>query len=283
MDDPFEVERAALFGVAYRMLGTRADAEDVLQEAWLRWSRVDHATVDNRRAYVFRLVANESIDHLRRVRARREDHPGPWLPEPLVGDVATAVELRESASIGLLVVLETLSPDERAVFVLHEAFAFSHAEIAELLGRSEQAVRQLAYRSRRHVRARRPRGEPAPGDHRELVERFMAAAVDGDVATLLELLAPDAEFRADSDGTRETPREPVHGAAAIAAWFRLAAPFWPADLRVTLTAVNGGPGALVTGGGEPFLVAALEADESGRISAVHAVLDPQKLAVARRP
>ncbi|WP_232665337.1 RNA polymerase sigma factor SigJ [Pseudonocardia sp. TRM90224] len=283
MTDPFETERAALFGVAYRMLGTRTDAEDVLQEAWLRWNRVDRTTVENPRAYVFRLVANESIDHLRRVRARREDYTGPWLPEPLVGDAATAVELRESASLGLLLVLESLSPDERAVFVLHEAFDFGHAEIAELLGRSERAVRQLAYRSRQHVRAGRPRGEPAPGDHRELVERFMAAAVDGDVEGLLALLAPDAEFRADSDGRRETPREPVRGAAAIAAWFRLAAPFWPADLQVGVTAVNGGPGVLVTGGDTPFLVAAFEIDGAGRVAELLAVLSPEKLAAARRP
>ncbi|WP_069162221.1 RNA polymerase sigma factor SigJ [Nocardia altamirensis] len=282
-EDPFELDRAALFGVAYRMLGTRSDAEDVLQEAWLRWHRVDRSTVENARAYVFRLVANESIDHLRRARARREDYVGPWLPEPLVGDLAEAVALRESASVGLLLLLETLTPDERAVFVLHEAFDFAHAEIAELLGRSERGVRQLAYRARQRVKARRPRQEPDNGDHRELVAGFMAAAVHGDIEVLVKLLAPDAEFRADADGQRETPRAPMYGAVAIAEWFRIAAPFWPAALRVDVTSVNGGPGALVTGGGVPFLVAAFEVDSAGHVVALYAVLNSAKLAAVSAP
>lgn len=273
MDDTFEAHRAELFGAAYRMLGTRADAEDVLQEAWLRWGRVDRATVRNPRAYLFRLVTNEAIDQLRRVRARREEYVGPWLPEPLV----EAAEPGEAVSVGLLVVLETLSADERAVFVLHEAFAFSHAEIAEMLGRTERAVRQLAYRARRHVQARRPHRRPSRAEHRELTARFVAAAVDGDVAALVRLLAPGVELRADSDGRRETPRRPVLGAAEVAAWFRTAAPFWPAPLAVRVTPVNGAPGALVLGGDTPFLVFALEYDEDDRVAAVYAVLNPEKL------
>lgn len=277
MGDLFEANRAALFGVAYRMLGTRADAEDVLQEAWLRWRRADPDGVANPRAYLFRLVANEAIDQLRRARARREEYVGPWLPEPILGDATERTELAESASVGLLVVLETLTPDERVVFVLHEAFEFSHAEIAAMLGRGERAVRQLAYRARQHVRARRPRQEPADGEHRELTERFVAAAVDGDIDGLLELLAPDAVLRADSNGRRETPREPMHGAEQIARWFRLAAPFWPERLAVRVSAVNGGPGALVLGGDTPFLVFALDLDDRERITAVYAVLSPEKL------
>jgi RNA polymerase sigma-70 factor (ECF subfamily) len=279
MDDPFEAERAALFGVAYRMLGTRTDAEDVLQEAWLRWSRVDRRLIENPRAYVFRLVANEAIDQLRRVRTRREEYIGPWLPEPLVGDHGDgdALGLRESASVGLLVVLETLTPDERTVFVLHEAFAFAHAEIAAIIGRSERAVRQLAYRARKHVQARTPRRSVAAVDHRELTARFVAAAVDGDIEALLRLLAPDAVLRVDSGGSRETPLVPLHGAVAIAHWFRSAAPFWPADVQVRIPAVNGGPGALIIGGGAPFVVLALEVADNGELITVDAVLSPEKL------
>jgi RNA polymerase sigma-70 factor (ECF subfamily) len=276
MADLFEAERPALFGLAYRMLGTRVDAEDVLQDSWLRWSRVDPTAVDDARAYLFRLVTNTAVDHLRRLRARRESYVGPWLPEPLVGDAAAEVEARASASVGLLVVLEALDPDERAVFVLHEAFAFSHAEIATLLGRTERAVRQLAYRARRHVRDRRPRRQPDTQEHRDLVERFADAAVRGDVAALVALLAPDAVLLADSDGSRETPRVPLHTAAAVAEWFRSAQPFWPADLDLLATTVNGGPGLLVTAAGAPFLVAALEVADN-RIQAIYAQLATAKL------
>lgn len=236
--------------------GLGSIAEDVLQEAWLRWSRVDAATVENPRAYLIRLVTNEAIDHLRRLRARREACVGPWLPEPIIGPAEDPLSY-ESASVGLLVVLETLTPDERAVFVLHEAFGFGHEEIAELLGRTERAVRQLAYRARRHVRARRPRLRLEPGEHRDLTERFVAAAVRGDLAALLKVLAPDAVMRADSDGQRETPREPVLGASAIADWLSKVVPFQPRDLRVHLLPINGGAGALVCDGDTPFFVIAL--------------------------
>ncbi|MGI5131553.1 RNA polymerase sigma factor SigJ [Pseudonocardia sp. CA-107938] len=281
MADLFEAERPALFGLAYRMLGTRVDAEDVLQDAWLRWSRVDQAGVEDPRAYLFRLVTNTAVDQLRRLQARRETYVGPWLPEPLVGDAAQEVETRAAASVGLLVVLESLDPDERAVFVLHEAFGFGHSEIAAMLGRTDRAVRQLAYRARRHVRDRRPRREPHPQEHRELVARFADAAVRGDVAALVALLAPDAVFVADSAGRRETPRTPLHTAAAIADWFRSAQPFWPADLGLHVVTVNGEPGLLVTTGGTPFLVAALEVADA-RIHAIHAQLSGEKLALVAR-
>jgi len=275
--DPFVVNRAALYAAAYRMLGTQVDAEDVLQEAWLRWSRVDASTLRNPRAYLFRLVANEAIDQLRRVRTRREEYIGPWLPEPHIDDAGGPSELADSASVGLLVVLETLAPDERAVFVLHEAFAFSHAEIAAMLDRSEHAVRQLAYRARRHIRAGRPRQHPTPAEHRELTSRFVAAAVQGDVAGLLRLLAPNAVLHADADGQRETPRRPLHGASAIAHWFRTAAPFWPPRLTVHPTAVNGGPGALICGDGAAFLLFALEFDDTNQVRGIYAQLNPAKL------
>ncbi|GAA1120478.1 hypothetical protein GCM10009630_17780 [Kribbella jejuensis] len=172
----FEQHRAALWAAAYRMLGNRADADDVLQEAWLRWSRVDHGSVADAGAYLFRLVTRQAIDELRRIRARREVHTdedraadgSPAGPRPV-----------DEVAAGLLVVLETLAPTERAVFLLHDVFGYSHAEIAAIVGRTERAVQQLAYRARQHVRSRRPRFQPAPGEHRATTDRFLAAAVLG--------------------------------------------------------------------------------------------------------
>jgi RNA polymerase sigma-70 factor, ECF subfamily len=279
IDSGFECHRQALFGAAYRMLGTRADAEDVLQEAWLRWDRVDRAEVDEPRAYLFRLVTRLALDQLRRVKARREAYVGPWLPEPLLTSPGAeeSAELTESLSMGLLVVLETLTPVERAVFVLREAFGFSHAEIAEMTGRTERAVRQLAYRARGHVDARRPRREATPAEHREVTERFLAAAIGGDLAALLSVLAPDVTFVADADGRSETPRQPVRGAREVAEYLVSVVPFWPPHLGVEIIPVNGGPGALVTTDGRPFLVFSFDIDPAGRLREIDAVLNPAKL------
>ena len=284
IDSGFECHRQALFGAAYRMLGTRADAEDVLQEAWLRWDRVDRAEVDEPRAYLFRLVTRLALDQLRRVKARREAYVGPWLPEPLLTSpgAAESAELTESLSMGLLVVLETLTPVERAVFVLREAFGFSHAEIAGMTGRTERAVRQLAYRARRHVDARRPRREATPAEHREVTERFLAAAIGGDLAALLSVLAPDVTFVADADGRSETPRQPVRGAREVAEYLVSVVPFWPPHLGVEIIPVNGGPGALVTTDGRPFLVFSFDIDPAGRLREIDAVLNPAKLPAGNR-
>jgi RNA polymerase sigma-70 factor (ECF subfamily) len=175
----FERHRATLAATAYRMLGSRTDADDVLQEAWLGWSRVDHGSVVNPGAYLFRLVTRQAIDELRRIRARREAHAdGDWLDGLAAGSPVGQRPVDEVAA-GLLVVLETLSPTQRAVFLLHDVFGFSHAEIAAIIGRTERAVQQMAYRARRHVRARRPRFRPTPDEHRAVTERFLAAAVLG--------------------------------------------------------------------------------------------------------
>ena len=284
IDSVFERHRQALFGAAYRMLGTRADADDVLQEAWLRWDRVDRAEVDEPRAYLFRLVTRLALDQLRRVKARREAYVGPWLPEPLLTSPGAeeSAELTESLSMGLLVVLETLTPVERAVFVLREAFGFSHAEIAGMTGRTERAVRQLAYRARRHVDARRPRREATPAEHREVTERFLAAAIGGDLAALLSVLAPDVTFVADADGRSETPRQPVRGAREVAEYFVSVVPFWPPHLSVEIIPVNGGPGALVTTDGRPFLVFSFDIDPAGWLREIDAVLNPAKLPAGNR-
>lgn len=178
----FERHRAALWAAAYRMLGNRADADDVLQEAWLRWSRVDPSVVADPGAYLFRLVTRQAIDELRRIRARREVYAADGRPdEPTAG--SPAERPADAVAAGLLVVLETLAPTERAVFLLHDVFGFSHAEIAIIVGRTERAVQQMAHRARTHVRARRPRFRPAPGEHKATTERFLAAAaLGGDLA-----------------------------------------------------------------------------------------------------
>jgi RNA polymerase sigma-70 factor, ECF subfamily len=284
-DSDFERHRQVLFAAAYRMLGTKADAEDVLQEAWLRWNRVARDEVDEPRAYLFRLVTRLALDQLRRVKARRETYVGPWLPEPLLTSpgVEQDVELAESLSMGLLVVLETLDPVERAVFVLHEAFGFAHAEIAEMTGRTERAVRQLAYRARQHVRARRPRRDAAPAEHRAVTERFLAAALGADLSALLDVLAPDVTLVADADGRSETPRQPVHGAREVAEYFVSVVEFWPPGLGVEIIPVNGGPGALITTNGRPFLVFAFDIDPAdGRLREIDAVLNPDKLSAVKR-
>jgi RNA polymerase sigma factor (sigma-70 family) len=188
----FGEHRDLLVGVAYRVLGTVTDAEDAVQEAWVRWSKVDPAEVANSRAFLVRVTTRLAIDRLRRAKARRESYIGPWLPEPtLTGhDVAEDVELAESVSMAMLVVLETLSPLERAVFVLREAFGMPYAEIGEVIGRKEEAVRQLAHRARDHVRERGARFEADQETHRHVTERFLEAAVGGDVEALMEVLAP---------------------------------------------------------------------------------------------
>jgi RNA polymerase sigma-70 factor (ECF subfamily) len=177
-DDLFERHRAALSAAAYRMLGNRADADDVLQEAWLRWSRVDHGSVADPGAYLFRLVTRQAIDELRRIRARREVRADDR-PDELAAGWPVGLRPVDAVAAGLLVVLETLAPTERAVFLLHDVFGFSHAEIAVIVGRTERAVQQMAYRARRHVRARHPRFRPTPGEHRAATERFLAAAALG--------------------------------------------------------------------------------------------------------
>ena len=219
----FAEHRDFLVGVAYRILGRMADAEDVVQEAWLRWQRANSAEVQDPRAFLVRVTTRLAIDRLRRIKARREEYVGPWLPEPVLssqllpsGDPSEEVELAESVSLALLVVLETLSPLERAVFVLHEVFGLSHPEVAEAVGRSEAAVRQVASRARAHVQARRPRYQSDPSTRREVTERFLAACATGNVDTLMAVLAPDVTLVADSGGRARAPRVPLHGATAVA-------------------------------------------------------------------
>ena len=213
-DDPFVVHRGLLFTVAYELLGSAADAEDVLQESWLRWATVDHAEVRDARAYLVRIVTRQALNHLRSVARRREDYVGEWLPEPLLTspDVAEDVELADSLSIAMLTVLETLGPTERAVFVLREVFDVPYDEIADAVGKTPAAVRQIAHRAKSHVSARRPRVRVVRSEHEEVVERLITALNTGDLQALMDILAPDVVSVADSGGkVRGAARRPIIG------------------------------------------------------------------------
>jgi len=216
----FTLLRPLLFTIAYEILGSATESDDVLQDSYLRWAKVDLATVKDTKAYLAQLVTRQSLNSLRAQSRRREEYVGPWLPEPVLlepKDASTDVVLAESVSIAMLVVLETLSPDERAVFVLHEVFGFSHDEIASTIGKSSVAVRQMAHRAREHVQSRRKRSEPVdPKLSTEITTRFFTAASTGDVDALLEMLTEDVEWTADSDGKVSAARRPIVGADKVA-------------------------------------------------------------------
>ncbi|HEY4825298.1 MAG TPA: RNA polymerase sigma factor SigJ [Solirubrobacteraceae bacterium] len=217
-DDPFIAHRSLLFTVAYEMLGSRADAEDVLQETWLRWADVDHSQVQDPRAYLIRVVTRQALNQMRTLSRRREEYVGEWLPEPLLTspDIADDVELAESVSIAMLTVLETLGPTERAVFVLHEVFEMPYGEIGEAIGKSTVAARQIARRAREHVAARRPKVRVSHSEQRAVVDRFLHALQTGQLQELMELMAPDVVFIADGGGLVRAVRVPIHGAQRVA-------------------------------------------------------------------
>ncbi|TQJ86527.1 RNA polymerase sigma-70 factor (ECF subfamily) [Streptomyces sp. SLBN-31] len=281
--DVFEDHRPVLLGVAYRMLGRVADAEDVVQEAWLRWSGADRGEVREPRAYLVRVTTRLAIDRLRQVKARNEAYVGPWLPEPYVTDFGDTVPdtaekavLADSVSLAVLVVLESLSPLERAVFVLREAFGYPYAEIASMLDRGEAAVRQLAGRARRHVEERRPRYEVDPGRRRELTERFLAAAGEGDLEGLMELLAPDVRLVGDSGGKSRAPLRVLETADKVGRFVIGAAGKGVPDPSFRFMELNGGPALVVLSAGRPDSVFQLDVFD-GRIQSVYIIRNPDKL------
>jgi RNA polymerase sigma-70 factor (TIGR02957 family) len=275
-DDAFARHRGLLFTVAYEMLGSASDAEDVVQETWLRWADVDQAVVRDARAYLVRIVTRQSLNRLRSLSRRREDYVGEWLPEPLSTgpDLSADIELAESVSIAMLTVLETLGPAERAVFVLREVFEVEYDEIAAAVGKSPAAVRQIAHRAREHVAARRPRVPVSTTEQRLVVERFLAAIRGGDLQHLLDVLAPDVVIVADGGGLVPAVRRPVEGATRVAKLLlqglRSAAP----DVRVTW--LNGSPGLLIDAGGQVDTAVSLTVD-GGRITRIYAIRNPHKL------
>jgi RNA polymerase sigma-70 factor (TIGR02957 family) len=273
----FVAHRNLLFTVAYEMLGSAADAEDVLQETWLRWAGVDLGTVRDQRAYLVRITTRQALTRLRTLSRRKESYIGSWLPEPLLTapDVAEDVELADSVSMAMLLVLETLAPAERAVFVLREVFDLGYDEIAEAVGKSPVAVRQIAHRARAHVAARRPRGVVSPAETRHALEAFQRAAETGDLQHLLDILAPDVVFLGDGGGIKQAIPRPVVGAGQVA---RLLAAGLAKITAASLQPahVNGYPALILRLNGEIDTVIAVRIDD-GLITGLYAIRNPEKL------
>jgi RNA polymerase sigma-70 factor (TIGR02957 family) len=277
-DDPFGAHRSLLFTVAYEMTGSAADAEDVVQEAWLRWADVDQSEVRDPRAYLVRIVTRKALDRLRTLARRREEYVGEWLPEPLLTspDVAEDVELAESVSIAMLTVLETLGPTERAVFVLREVFEAPYDEIADAVGKSSAAVRQIAHRAREDVAARRPRMRVTRSEQEEAVERFLVAIRGGDLQHLLDVLAPDVVAVGDGGGLAPAARKPLVGQNRVARAFSAFGRRAP-GAELSTVWLNGAPGVRVDLDGE--LVGAISLSvENGRITRIYSIANPHKLA-----
>ncbi|MFE7800393.1 RNA polymerase sigma-70 factor [Nocardia sp. NPDC057440] len=276
--EAFVAHRNLLFTVAYEMLGSAADAEDVLQETWLRWAGVDLDIVQDQRAYLVRITTRQSLSRLRVLDRRKESYVGPWLPEPLLTtpDVAEDIELADSVSMAMLLVLETLAPTERAVFVLREVFDLAYNEIAEAVDKTPAAVRQIAHRARAHVAARRPRGIVSSDQTRDALEAFQRAVETGDLQRLLEILAPDVVALNDGGGIKQALPRPIVGADRVARLFAL---YWNtigATATLQPTQVNGYPALIVRLDGELDSVMAVRID-AGLISGIYSVRNPQKL------
>src|SRR3984957_2498097 len=274
-DDPFVAHRGLLFTVAYEMLGSAADAEDVVQETWLRWANVDRGVVRDPRAYLVRIVTRQALNRLRTVSRRREDYVGEWLPEPLLTgpDLEEDAELAENVSIAMLTVLETLGPAERAVFVLHEVFETPYDEIAEVVGKTPAAVRQIAHRARQHVAARRPRMKVDRAQQEVTLEKFLVAVTSGNVQGLVEVLAPDVVLIADGGGLVPAARKPLIGAERVVAFLARVADL--SDLVVTTFLLNGMPGARFNVAGDDTAVSLVI--ENDLITRVYAIRNPNKL------
>ncbi|WP_030675020.1 RNA polymerase sigma-70 factor [Streptomyces sp. NRRL B-1347] len=275
-DDPFVAHRGLLFTVVYEMLGSAADAEDVLQESWLRWADVDRAQVRDPRAYLVRLVTRQALNRLRTLSRSREDYVGEWLPEPLLTspDVAEDVELADSVSIAMLTVLETLAPTERAVFVLREVFEMPYGEIAGAVGKSPAAVRQIARRARDHVAARRPRVQVSRSEQQAVVDRFLAALRTGHLQELMEVMAPDVVMITDGGGLVTAALAPLHGADTVAPVLARAHHV-ATTLDTRPIQLNGAPAGRITFDGEPAAVSLTI--EHGHVTRIYVVRNPRKL------
>lgn len=277
-DDPFVTHRSLLFTVAYEMLGSAADAEDVVQETWLRWDGLGaggRAEVRDARAYLVRIATRQALNQLRTLARRREEYVGEWLPEPLLTspDVAEDVALADSVSFAMLTVLETLGATERAVFVLRDVFDTPYDAIAEVVGKQPAAVRQIAHRARAHVAARRPRAAVSRTEHEAVVERFLDAVRGGDLQGLMDVLAPDVVLVADGGGVVAAARRPVEGLRAVAALMAKLHDL----VDATSVWLNGSPAARFDRDGVLDTVASLVI-EDGRITRIYAVRNPEKLA-----
>ncbi|MCA1670330.1 MAG: RNA polymerase sigma-70 factor [Thermomicrobia bacterium] len=276
----FNAYRPLLFSIAYRMLGSAMDAEDVVQEAFLRWQQQDTATVASPKSFLTTVVTHLAIDALRSARVRREEYIGQWLPEPLVTDEraidADPVALAESLSMAFLMLLERLTPIERAVFLLHDVFAYPFDEIAPIVGKSGANCRQIALRARRHLGAQRPRFISHREEQERLTRQFMRACASGDLTALLALLADDVTVYSDGGGKATAARRPIHGADRVGRFFIGVTAKVPPTFAFRIATINGQPAVVGTLDGQPYGVYALEV-AAGQIQAIHVVLNPDKL------
>ncbi|MFD0363020.1 RNA polymerase sigma-70 factor [Nocardia sp. GCM10030253] len=276
--EAFVAHRNLLFTVAYEMLGSAADAEDVLQETWMKWVGVDLDTVHEQRAYLVRITTRQALIRLRTLGRRKESYIGPWLPEPLLTapDVAEDIELADSVSMAMLLVLETLAPTERAVFVLREVFDLGYDEIADAVDKTPAAVRQIAHRARTHVAARRPRGIVSPAQTRDTLDAFQHAIETGNLQSLLDVLAPDVVLLTDGGGIKQAALSPIVGADMVALVLGriTAASLHPAQ-------INGYPARVLRIDDEIDTVVAVRID-NGLITGLYAVRNPEKLSRMQR-
>jgi RNA polymerase sigma-70 factor (ECF subfamily) len=281
--EAFVAHRNLLFTVAYELLGSAADAEDVLQETWLRWVKVDLDTVLDHRAYLVRIASRQALQRLRTLGRRKESYVGPWLPEPLLTapDVAEDVELADSVSMAMMLVLETLKPTERAVFVLREVFGLDYDEIAQAVDKTPEAVRQIAHRARSHVAARRPRGVVSANETRDALEAFQRAVNTGDLQGLVDILAPDVVFLGDGGGVVQALPRPVVGAEKVARLLALAVERL-AEGSLEVTQINGQPALVLRFTDEVDTVTVLHV-EDGKIAGLYAVRNPAKLTALTNP
>ncbi len=280
MTDTFTPYRAYVFSIAYRMLGSVMDAEDMVQETFLHWRKVDQAGVESPKAYLATIVTRLCIDYLRSARVQRETYVGPWLPEPLIIESGPSAEgmtaLSDSLSTAFLILLESLTPTERAAFLLREVFAYDYAEVAEIIEKSEANVRQIVRRARQHIQERRPRFEPSSTDQTALLEQFMLACVAGDMSGLMALLAEDVAQYSDGGGKVHAARRPIFGAEKVAQFLLGITRQAPADASVQIGQANGQPALFIFEGGQLFGVMTMDV-VNGRIQNIYSVVNPDKL------
>jgi RNA polymerase sigma-70 factor (ECF subfamily) len=275
----FEELRPYLFAIAYRMLGSVGEAEDILQEAFLRWDRAGD-DVDSPKAYLSKIVTRLCIDHLKSARVRREAYVGPWLPEPLVTetepDASERIEQAETMSMAFLVLLETLTPVERAVFLLREVFDYDYTDIAQVVGRSEDNCRQIAHRAKQHIAARRPRFSASPQKRREMTTRFLEACAMGDLEGLTTLLRDEIRLMSDGGGKVRAARRPIVGPDRVARFIFGVLKKAPDDLAMRIVWVNGEPAVALYDGTAPYSLLTLEVGEDG-VTGINIIANPDKL------
>lgn len=278
--ETFDQYRPLLFSIAYRMLGTVMEAEDILQEAFLRWQQVPQDEVEMPKSYLASIVTRLSIDHLRSAQYRREEYIGPWLPEPLVTDSSTnpdqMVALSESLSTAFLVLLESLKPVERAVFLLREIFDYDYSTISQIVGKSEVNCRQIVSRARKHIAEERPRFEVSPAQQSRVVEQFLQSANTGDVEGLLEVLDQDVTWFSDGGGAPGIAQKPIRGIENVIRFISNLARQAPENMTVRLAELNGRPGIILDVDGRPFTAFSF-GFAGDRIKTIYAVITPQKL------